>query len=94
MRFAHCALRRDLQLAIIFLAFGLGRELGADRDVVRNIDRVLIRDVIEAGHEQRVRSLGDPDLCHAVVVGEGAVGMQKDVGAPDGGVLLDRKAHV
>ena len=75
-------------LAIIFLSLGLQRKFGSSRDITRHIDDVLMSNVLEARNEELVPAFGNLDLRHSPLVGESPVGMQKDVGALYGSLLL------
>src|SRR5579871_6450617 len=80
--------RLQQALTIIILAFGLCSKLDAMHKIVRYVDGVLVGDVVEAGNEEPVSALRDLDPCHPRSVCKSPVGMQKDMGAADGGLLF------
>src|SRR6516165_5002455 len=78
----------DTALTIILLSFGLRGEFGASHDITRHIEKSLMSNIPKSGHEELVPAFGNPDLRYATLIGEGAVGMEKHVGALYGGLRV------
>src|SRR5262249_28084809 len=65
----------------IHVFLGLYGKFRAGCDIAHHVDDLLMADVVEAGHEQRIAALRHFDLCHTTLVGKRPIGMQQHMRA-------------